>query len=131
METQLDRIEAKLDELLKSKKKTRQLKIPETRTLEEQLEPFRGSHPPREIEKFISYWGEGNLWKKQKTWEIDKRLKRWMMNVEDRNWQQSQRQSLKTVDEKPVERERVNNSYEGMSAVAKLVDAFKGGRYGN
>lgn len=102
---QLDRIEQKLDLLLartEPKKRPRQTKIAETRSLEDQLAPFRSSHPPREIEKFINYWSEGDLWKKQKTWEIDKRLKRWMMNVEDRNWKESQRKVK--VEEKPQER---------------------------
>lgn len=119
MQEQLNRIESMLAELLKrTEPKTRPKKPIDTRTLEEQLAPFRRTHSPRELEKFLSYWSEGNRWKKEKTWEVEKRLKRWMMNVEDRNFKESQR--FVKVEEKPVHREIKSQNYSEMISIGDL-----------
>lgn len=119
MQEQLNRIESMLAELLKrTEPKTRPKKQIDTRTLEEQLAPFIGITSPRELEKFISYWSEGNRWKKEKTWEVEKRLKRWMMNVEDRNFKESQR--FVKVEEKPVHREIKSQNYSEMISIGDL-----------
>lgn len=84
-----------LVEVLKPKER----KTPSPKTivpLKQQLEPFVASTPPREIEKFLNYWTEQNkkgieLWQTKPTWEVGKRLKRWMMNVDERNYKESQR----------------------------------------
>lgn len=77
--------------------------------LVEQIQPYRGSYPPREIEKFLIYWSESNargkqLWETKPTWQIAGRLRTWMMNVEDKDFKATQRLQLKQVEEKPREK---------------------------
>lgn len=130
MENQLDRIEQKLDILLQRtepKKKPRQTKIKDTRTLEEQIEPLRGQYAPSMIEDFILYWSERAFfgeetedgveilqkeqkWQKQKTWDISKRLERWKRQQDKWQYEREAKQRLKTVDEKPVHREEQVNT---------------------
>lgn len=99
------------DELLRrSEPKTRPKKVKDTRTLEEQLEPFRGRYGKGMIDDFIRYWSEkdkkGNQrWQKEPTWEINLRLERRQKQLDDWAWEKTQRQELKKVEEKPIHRE--------------------------
>lgn len=86
--------------------------------LQEQLRPLQSTLPPSEIEKFINYWTETNskgieLWQTKPTWNIEKRVARWMMNVREREFKESQRFILKSVDEQPKRErtERVDNGF--------------------
>lgn len=114
MGTPLEEITSRLDRIItlleakhsKGGTKTVKAVLP---PLEVQIQPYQGKFPPREIEKFLIYWGETTgkgtpLWQTKKTWNIAGRLRTWMMNVEDREFTNTQRLQLKKVDEKPREK---------------------------
>jgi hypothetical protein len=79
-------------------------------TLTEQIEPLRNSYPPSMIDKFILYWDETDTkktprWKKEKTWDISKRLERWRRNQEEWDYQKSPKPKLEeqpTRESQPV-----------------------------
>lgn len=114
MKELLKQISHKLDILLERterKKKVKTLKERDNRSLEIQIEPFKGQYAPGMITDFILYWSESDnkgieKWRKEKTWEIGKRLKRWQRQNEKWDHEKSQRQQLKKVDEMPVHREQ-------------------------
>ena len=123
MQEQLNRIESMLAELLKrTEPKTRPKKPIDTRTLEEQLAPFRRTHSPRELEKFLSYWSEGNRWKKEKTWEIKKRLERWKKQDDEWAYERSQKQQIKKIEETP---KQVNSEIQNINTGFQKLDFNK------
>lgn len=97
---QLARI-IELLENLQPKKKPKQVKIPDTRTLEDQILPFRGQYAPSMIQDFLLYFNEGDRWKKEKVWDLNLRLKRWKRMDEKRQHEKEARMQLKQVDEQP------------------------------
>lgn len=77
-------------------------------TLQEQLEPFKNTYSPLMLEEFLDYWEETNAKGKQKwqlevTWEIGRRLKRWKRQKDQWDYEKSQRNTIKTVNEMPQE----------------------------
>ena len=130
MEELLKQINHKLDILLErteKKKKIKTFKERDDRSLEEQIVPFRGQYAPGLITDFILYWSETDgrgieKWKKQKTWEIEKRLKRWQRQNEKWDYDKTQQQQLKKVDEMPVYREQYTERIDtGFSSMADYL----------
>ena len=83
-------------------------------TLSEQIEPLRNSYAPSLVEEFLLYWDETDQkntprWKKEKTWDIKKRLERWKKQNDKWAYERSQRQQIKKVEETP---KYVNNQIE-------------------
>lgn len=81
-------------------------------TLQEQIAPYLNHYAPSLIEEFIDYWEETNAkgkqkWQLEKTWEISRRLKRWQRQQAKWDWEKEQRNKLKLVNERPVQREVV------------------------
>lgn len=79
--------------------------------LEKQLQPFKSKYSPSFLEDFYLYWAgiiqKGKYkgqerWQPEKTWSIALRLRRWEKNEDRWQWEKEQRQKLKLVDEKPV-----------------------------
>lgn len=92
-------------ELLRPKPRKSPVKS-STEPLTAQMEPHRGSFPPREYERFLSYWTEVDSkgterWQKQTTWNVAARMRRWMMNKDDKDYQQSARLQIKNEPEPP------------------------------
>lgn len=98
--------------------------------LQNQIEPYLGQYPPSMIEEFIDYWEEKNpkgkeRWELEKTWEIGRRLKRWMRTQKKWDWEKTQRQTLKKVEEYPVHREPVAERVDGgFTSAASLFKKF-------
>lgn len=98
----------------------------EVQTLEQQIEPFKNKYAPAMIIKFTEYWTEKNArgkerWQMEKTWEIERRLKKWKRQDEEWDYQRSQRNAIKHVDEKPINREgpveRVEGAFQGIGGI--------------
>lgn len=131
MEELLKQINHKLNILLERTEKKKKIKTPkekDNRSLEEQITPFRGQYAPGLITDFILYWSESDgkgveKWKKEKTWEIGKRLKRWQRQNEKWDYEKSQRQQLKNVDEMPVQREQYTERID--AGFSSIGDHFK------
>lgn len=90
----------------KKEKRTAALSL----TLELQIEPIKGQYAPSLIKDFIDYWDEPDLkgvprWRKEKTWEIKRRLDRWQRQQEKWAYEKTAKQQLKKVEEMPVHRE--------------------------
>lgn len=106
-----------IDERLKSierlliniqpKKKLKQTKIIDERSLEDQLQDYRNKYAPSLITDFLLYWEEGERWKKQKVFDISKRLERWKRTEE--KWEQIKSQKQIKVEEKPQNKENRQN----------------------
>lgn len=85
--------------------------------LNEQMLPFQASFPPREYERFLSYWTEEDAkgverWRKQPTWNVKARMRRWMMNKEDKDYAYSQsRRTREDVGGQPVQRTQEGASH--------------------
>lgn len=91
-----------------------------TKTLEEQLEPFKKKYCQRTITDFTLYWKETNSkgkerWQLEKTWNIDLRLIKWERN--QATWQKEREDRLRfknTTDEELMTKsrfpEKVNRS---------------------
>jgi len=91
-------------------------------TLEEQLKPFTNSYPPSMITDFTLYWDETDTkgtprWKKEKTWNIDKRLLKWKRNQE--KWDYQKTQKFIKVEEKTERKpeERTNSGFSKINFV--------------
>lgn len=107
-------------------------KIKEVReTFCNQLKPFINSYSPLMIEKFTDYWSEKNKhgrerWQMEKTWEIDRLLKKWKRQQEEWDWQKTQRKQLQKVDEQPVHRDDVGERKDaGFEGVGNLFGKYK------
>lgn len=100
METQV----SLLRELLAKKEKPKREKkvLPE---LSEQIKPFINSYAPAMLTEFIDYWSECERWKREKTWDIEKRLIRWKRQQDKWQHEKEARSSLKQVEERPTQRE--------------------------
>jgi len=88
-------------------------------TLQEQLEPYKAIYSPLMLENFLDYWEESNQkgkqkWQLEKTWEIGRRLKRWKRQQDQWDYEKSQRNTLKKVEEMPREN-RGNRIDEGFT----------------
>lgn len=96
-------------------------------TLSEQIEPFKNSYAPSMIEKFLLYWDETDQkntprWKKEKTWDVKKRLERWKKQNDEWAYERSQRQQIKKVEEIP---KQVNNEIEQINTGFQKLDFNK------
>lgn len=113
IENQLNKIITLLKGLQPKPKKLRQSKIVDDRKLAYQIAPFVGSYPPSMINDFLLYWEEGERWRKEKVFDIPKRLERWKRQQDKWDWERSQKQALKKVVELPQreERERVDTGF--------------------
>ena len=72
--------------------------------LEVEIEEFVSSYAPSLIENFIDYWDETDQngkprWKKEKTWDLSRRLKRWKRN--EPKFERRSRSSANPVEETP------------------------------
>lgn len=105
IEKRLENIETLLQNLQPKPKKIRQSKIVDVRPLEEQIKPLLGKYSPLLVEKFLNYWNECQRWRKEKVFDVEKRLERFKMNGQQWDYERSQKQQLKKVDEKPIHRE--------------------------
>lgn len=99
-------------------------------TLSEQIELYRNSYPPSMIEKFILYWDETDTkrtprWKKEKTWDIKKRLERWKRNQEEWDYQKTQKFNL---PEQPQIENKLVRIDKGLEKISYREDYFK--KYG-
>jgi len=103
--TILDERLKKIEQLLlniQPKKKIKQTKIIDNRLLEEQIEIYKNKYSPSMITDFLLYWSEGDRWKKEKVFDISKRLDRWKRQEDKWNFEKSQRYIIKSTEEKPV-----------------------------
>jgi hypothetical protein len=71
------------------------------KTLEEQIEPFRGMYSPSMITDFLLYWEESDAkstprWKKERTWDLSKRLLRWQRQQEKWDYEKSKNKFIAT-----------------------------------
>lgn len=66
---------------------------------------FINIYSPLMITEFLSYWNEGDRWKKEKVFDISKRLERWKRQQEKWDYEKIQKMNLKYVDERPIHRE--------------------------
>lgn len=109
--------QVELLEQLVNKKKVSKPKPQNTMTLLEQLEPHKGKYAPSMIEEFTDYWSECERWKREKTWDIEKRLVRWERQQKKWQYEKEAKQSIKTVEEKPTYRE----SYSGLRPISEIL----------
>lgn len=81
------------------------------------LKSVPGSMPIDEARKFLDYWVESSgkkmRWEMQKTWELPRRIKRWMLNQKD--WNRKSVESFNFVEKK----------FYGPSQIAKDSDIGK------
>jgi len=106
----LDKIEALLLNI-QPKKRPRQTKIVDTRTLQEQMEPFRTQYASSLLREFWLYWSQKTIsgkerWQLERVFDVPKRLETWKRKEEKWQWEREQREALKKVDEKPSRRMR-------------------------
>ena len=107
----------------KKERKKEDIYIP----LSEQIEPFKNSYAPSLIDKFISYWDEVDQkntprWKKEKTWEIKKRLERWKKQDDEWAYERSQKQQIKKIEETP---KQVNSEIQNINTGFQKLDFNK------
>jgi hypothetical protein len=116
MDPTLQTITEKLDiiiALLQPKpKKPRQTKIPDTRTLEEQIRPFKNTYAPKMLEDFWIYWTEKTVsgkekWQLENVFDVSKRLLRWSRQEAQFQHDKEARMQLKNVNERP----QANNKF--------------------
>lgn len=103
----LDRLEELLLNIQPKPRKPRQTKIPETRSLEDQMNPFRKTYAPSILRDFWLYWSQKTKsgkerWQLEKVFDVPKRLETWRLKEEKWQWEKEQREALKKVDEKPT-----------------------------
>lgn len=73
------------------------------------LKPFLGEHTKETLRAFYDYWSEADFragklrWEKEKTWELSKRLSRWIANNDSKP---SYNSTNKQKDEVPVKKYR-------------------------
>lgn len=99
-------------------------------TLTQQIETLKNSYPPSMIKNFILYWDESDSkgtprWKKEKTWEISKRLERWKRQQEE--WEHTKSKKVIT-NEKPQQESKIIRINEGFQKVDYREEYFK--KYG-
>lgn len=111
--------QVELLEQLVNKKKVKKVKVENTMTLLEQLEPHRGKYAPSLIEEFTDYWSECERWKREKTWDIEKRLIRWKKNNAKWQYEKEARLSLKQVNEQPTQREA--GGYSNLRSISEIL----------
>lgn len=93
------------------------------KNLETLIEPIRGGFAPSLITDFLLYWDEPDTkgtprWKKEKTWDTSRRLRRWCRQQEKWDHQKQSRNELKLVDEKPTHRESKEQINTGLSKIS-------------
>jgi len=97
---------------IQPKKRPRQTKLKDERPFEQQVQDHSKYFAPSMLTDFILYWSEKDRWKKEKVFDIPLRLKRWQRQQEKWDWEKSQKQELKKIEEKPVEKiERQNTGF--------------------
>lgn len=113
IEAYLLRIIELLETLQPKPKKLRQSKIVDERSLASQLLDYTHIYSSSMITNFLLYWEEGDRWKKEKVFDVSKRLERWKRQQDKWDWERSQKQALKKVVELPQreERERVDTGF--------------------
>ena len=102
----VDRLDAIIMLLQPKAKKPRQTKIPDTRSLEEQMRAFKTMYSPKMMEDFWIYWTEKTVsgkekWQLEKIFDVSKRLLRWERQEAQFQHEKDARQQLKNVVEKP------------------------------
>lgn len=107
IEKRLESIEQLLINLQPKPKKLRQSKIVYKINvqLEWEVDSYSNKYSPMMLKDFLLYWEEGDRWKKEKVFDVSKRLERWKRQQEKWDYERSQKQQLKKVDERPVHRE--------------------------
>ncbi len=106
LQTILDKLDTIIALLQPKPKKPRQTKIPDTRTLEEQIKPFKNKYSPKMLEDFWIYWSEKTVsgkekWQLEKVFDANKRLMRWARQEEQFQHEKEARLQLKNVNERP------------------------------
>ena len=112
LQTIIEKLDTIIALLQPKPKKPRQTKIPDTRTLEEQMRPFKTKYAPKMLEDFWIYWTEKTAsgkekWQLEKVFEVSKRLLRWSRQEEQFQHEKEARLQLKTVNERP----QTNNKF--------------------
>lgn len=111
LKERLERIEGLLLNIQPKKRKPRQTKIPETRSLEDQMQPYKRVYAPSILRDFWLYWSQQTKsgkerWELEKVFDLPKRLETWKRNEDKWQWEKEQKEALKKVNEKPVHRKK-------------------------
>lgn len=103
--------------------------------LESQILPYKNQYGSDMIDRFIDYWDETVFagknkgkakWQLEKTWEISRRLRQWQRNNAKWDYEKSQRNALKQVEERPTHREPVTERIDGeFQSTASLFSKYK------
>jgi len=112
--------QVELLEQLVNKKKVSKPKVDNSMTLLEQLEPHKGKYAPSMIEEFTDYWSECERWKRERTWDIEKRLVRWERQQKKWQHEKESKQSLKQVDEKPIHKD-YGQGYSNLRPISEIL----------
>jgi hypothetical protein len=112
LQTISDKLDAIIALLQPKPKKPRQTKIPDTRTLEEQMRPFKSKYSSKMLEDFWIYWTEKTVsgkekWQLENVFDVSKRLLRWSRQEAQFQHEKEAKQQLKIVNERP----QTNNKF--------------------
>lgn len=128
LDERLKNIENLLKNLQPKPKKVRQSKIEtnETLTFAELIKRYENKYSPMMIKDFLLYWEEGDRYRKEPVFDVEKRLERWKRQQEKWDYERSQKQSLKSVDERPIHRENFDVRQDtGFNSMGSLLSKYK------
>ena len=125
LEERLKNVEELLQNLQPKQKKPKQVKISEFQDIREMVKPYENKYSPSMLTDFIIYWSECDRWKKEKVFDISKRLERWKRQQEKWDYERSQKQQLKSVDERPIHREYKEVREGGFNSIGNLMNKYE------
>ncbi len=122
LQTIIDKLDTIITLLQPKPKRPRQTKIPDTRTLEEQMRPFKNNYSPKMLEDFWIYWTEKTIsgkekWQLENVFDVNKRLLRWSRQEAQFQHEKEARQQLKNVNERPQTNNKFNQNNDDLEHI--------------
>jgi len=120
---------AQLVEKKTKKKKPKQKSLLPGPTWEQMIQPYIDSYAPSLIQDFENYWRQKNgngkeHWQTQKVFDVGRRLSTWKRKQAKWDFQDSQRRTLKDVDEYPTHHQDGVQKSEGMTSIGDLIKPY-------
>lgn len=127
IEERLKRIEELIKNIQPKPKKLRQSMIVDKINvqLEWEVDNYSNKYSPMMIKDFLLYWEEGDRWKKEKVFDVGKRLERWKRQQEKWDYERTQKQALKKVEERPIHRNEEVREDGGFNSIGNLLKTYK------
>lgn len=87
----------------------------------ELVKRYENKYSPMMIKDFLLYWEEGDRYKKEKVFDVEKRLERWKRQQDKWDWEKSQ----KNVKIEETPRKVIPQVNSGFNSIGSLLNKYK------